>query len=81
MVDYSQSQLLTSLEHISSLDTIARKKERAQLQKEQKFKEREIKKAHKARDRELNKVKRAQLQEARKNAKELKAKEVAERKA
>ena len=48
LIDYSQSQVLTLDEHLCSLEDIATKKERVQIEKEQKVKERKSNKVKKA---------------------------------
>ena len=69
LVDYSQSQILTSEEHLTTLENIATQKERVQEMKEQKIKERAIKKSKKAEELQLNKLKREKAKEARTVAK------------
>ena len=48
LVDYSRSQMLTTEEHLTTLENIAIQKERLQEMKEQKIKKRAIKKAKRA---------------------------------
>ena len=48
LVDYSQSQLLTSKQHLCNLEDIVTRKERVQKEKEEKLKERKLNKAKKA---------------------------------
>ena len=57
LVDYSQSQVLTSNHHITDLESIAIRKERLQLEKKQKKIEKELNKAQKIKEKELNKIK------------------------
>ena len=73
LVDYSQFHLLTSNQHISSLEEMAARKERIQSEKEQKLMDRELNKAKKAEERELNKIQRVKAKEANEIAKDLKA--------
>ena len=78
LVDYSQSQLLTSSDHLSNLEIMARKKERVQEEKLQRTKEKELNRARKTEEREANKKRKAQEKEANKLARELKAAQQAE---
>ena len=64
LVDYVQSQVLTSNHHITNLESITTRKERLQLEKEQKKIEKELNKAQKIKEKELNKIKKANEQEA-----------------
>ena len=69
LVDYSQFQVLTSNHHITNLESIATRKQRLQLAKEQKKIEKELNKAQKFKEKELNNIKKAKEQEAKKEAK------------
>ena len=77
LVDYSQSQMLTSEEHLTTLENIATQKKRVQEMKEQKIKERAIKKSKRVEELQLNKLKREKAKEARMVAKQLEAVEKA----
>ena len=72
LVDYSQSQLLASYQHLSNLEEMAARNERVQSEKVQKLKERELKKAKKAEERELKEIQRAKAEEAKHIARDLK---------
>ena len=52
LVEYSQSQFLTSSKHMSNLECIATAKERVQQEKKNKMKEKEANKARKAKEKE-----------------------------
>ena len=78
LVDYSQSQLLTSSDHLSNLEIMARKKKRVQEEKLQRAKEKELNRARKTEEREANKKRKAQEKEANKLAREVKAAQQAE---
>ena len=77
LVDYSQLQMLTSEEHLTTLENTTIQKERVQEMKEQKIKERTIKKSKRVEELELNKLKREKSKEARRVAIELEAAEKA----
>ena len=80
LVDYSQSQLLTSEQHLCNLEDIATRKERVQKEKEKKLKERKLNKAKKAEQLELNKIKRSKAKEVKQLAKDLKEAQQAQKK-
>ena len=70
LIDYISSQLLTSEQHLNTLERIMSNKERVQQEKLQKQKEREENRAKKAEEKERQKLKRAEENEARRVAKD-----------
>ena len=80
-MDYSQSQLLTSSQHMSNLECIATTKERVQQEKENKLKEKKANKARKAEEKKLNNIKKAQEKDAKKLSRNLKAGEQSRKRA
>ena len=79
LIDYSQSQQLTSNGHISNLNSIATKKQALLHLKEDKQKERQKIRAKKLEEKEAKNIKRAQDMEARRLAKEQKKAQEAEK--
>ena len=70
LVDYSQSQLLTSEEHISNLEIMVGKKERLLEEKKEKKIQREVERAKKVEEKKLKRIARATEQEAKRVAKQ-----------
>ena len=70
LIDYSSSQLLTSEQHLNTLERIMTNKERMQQEKLQKQKEKEENRAKKAEERERQKIRKVEEKEARRIAKE-----------